>query len=88
MHASPFKDVFFLGNRKIYSAINPRERPSSAQNPAVPTRRSNRKCVVEKSIVGAYSDMAAEEESDETKIEDDFILGKSLNLLSNVLLFL
>jgi hypothetical protein len=35
-----------------------------------------------KSIVGAYSDMATKEESDETKTEDDYIPGKSLNLVS------
>lgn len=30
----------------------------------------------------AFIDMAAEEESDETKTEDDYIPGESLNLLS------
>ena len=77
----PLKDVNFLGKREICSARIPRERLSSAPNPAIPSRRSNRKCVVQKSLVCAYSDMAVEE-SDETKIEDNYIIGKSLNLVS------
>jgi hypothetical protein len=72
----------FLRRREMCSARDPRERLSFASNLAIPSRRSNRKCVVEKSLVCAYSDMAAEEESDEMKIEDDYIPGKSLNLVS------
>lgn len=37
---------------------------------------------MQKSLVGAYSNMAAEEQSDEMKTKDDYILGKSLNLVS------
>ena len=59
---SPLKDIVFLGKRKIRNARNPREHLYSTPNPAIPSRRSHRKCVVQKSLVGAYSDMSTEEE--------------------------
>lgn len=83
--ASPcsLKDVGFLCRREICSKRNPRERPPPAPKPAAPSRRrSSRKCVVHKSQATAYSGMAPEEESDETKTEDEYIPGTSLNLVS------
>lgn len=62
----------------MVTAQNPRVRRESAPNPANPTHRSNRECVVKNSLVCANSDMVAEEESDKTKTEDEYVPSKSL----------
>lgn len=69
-----------LARRELQSARNPRPRLVEAPNPKpIPSRRSARIGVVKNSPVRAYNDMAAEEESAETKTEEDYIPGKSSN---------
>jgi hypothetical protein len=62
----------------MVTAQNPRGRREPAPNPFKPPRRSNRECVVKKSLVGAHSDMPGAEDSDETLPEDEYVPGKSL----------
>lgn len=67
------------GRRELRGARTSIERIVVATNPVIPSRRSARKCVVKNPPVGVHNNMAAEEESDETKTEDDYIPGKSPN---------
>lgn len=64
------------GRRDICSARGPSsERRNSKPHPAIPSRRSARRCVELKSPGNADNDMASERETDETKTDEDYTPG-------------
>jgi hypothetical protein len=70
-----------VARRDICSARALPQRRTSGSDPTIPTRRSARRCVLGSVPVNAVTDMASEEESDETKTEDDYTPGKLLNIV-------
>jgi len=71
--------------RDVCDAQHLRVRREPAPIPQKPPRRSNRACAAGNSQVGGHIEMPRAEVADESKTEDDWILGKSLTPLCLVL---
>ena len=69
--------LFVCGRRDICQGQNPVMRREPATDPAIPTRRSSRRCVARTTTQGAGEDMASEEATDETRTGDEYLPGKS-----------
>ena len=63
------------GRRDVCAGQNPQVRREPAPFPANPTRRSAKKCVAKTDPLCAPIDMVSEQETNETRIEDEFDPG-------------